>query len=220
MKNVHLVIGLGEVGTGVAEVLSCPGIDKDEKIPTAEVIHICFPYSNRFVQFARKYKIASGARLAIIHSTIPLGTTRKCGEDFVHSPIRGKHPYLAEGIRTFVKFFGGPRAREAASYFADIGVRVVTTTSPENTEAMKLWDTEIYREAILLNKRIHSYCKEHGLDFDIVYLQANVTYNDGYVKLGNPEYTKYVLQFMDGPIGGHCLEQNHSLLEREVEKDN
>lgn len=213
MKN--LVIGLGEVGGAVTEVLQCEGIDKDvHNIPQAEVIHVCFPYSESFIQTVQKYREHTQAQLVVIHSTVPVGTCTQIGADVVHSPIRGKHPKLAESIRTFVKFFGGSRAKDAAQIFSDKGVQAQITDRSENTEALKLWDTEIYREAILLNKKIHQYCVENGLDFDIVYTQANATYNEGYSKLGFPQFTKYVLKYMDGPIGGHCVDPNHILLNR------
>lgn len=214
MLKKHLVIGMGEIGTGLSEVLRCDGIDINDQVPKADIIHICFPYSDQFIELVQKYQHDTEASLIIIHSTVPVGTTSKCGEGAVHSPVRGKHPHLAEGIKTFVKFFGGGRAEEVAAYFSTLGVETVTTEKPENTEAMKLWDTEIYREAILLNKRIYQYCEENGLDFDIVYTLANKTYNDGYAKLGHPEFTKYVLKYIDGPIGGHCLEPNHKLLNK------
>ena len=208
----HLIIGMGEIGTSLAEVLECNGIDKGDEVPRADIIHICFPYSDQFVDLVKKYKTDTEAGLVVIHSTVPIGTTNKCSSDAVHSPMRGKHPRLAEGIKIFVKFFGGQRDEEVASYFSSLGIETITTTKAENTEAMKLWDTEIYREAILLNKRIHQYCEEHGLDFDLVYTLANKTYNDGYAKLGRPEYTEYVLKYIDGPISGHYLEPNHLML--------
>ena len=215
MHVKNLVLGLGEVGSSVREVLGCEGIDKDvQNIPQADVIHVCFPYSEKFVDIVNNYALQTQAQLIIVHSTVPVGTCKSIGEHVVHSPIRGKHPRLAESIRTFVKFFGGPRAQEAAQIFIDKGVRTLTSARAENTEAMKLWDTEIYREAILLNKKIHQYCVDNGLDFDIVYTQANSTYNEGYSKLGFPEYTKYVLKYVEGPIGGHCVDPNHILLNK------
>lgn len=33
----HLVIGMGEIGTSLAEVLGCNGIDKGDEIPRAMV---------------------------------------------------------------------------------------------------------------------------------------------------------------------------------------
>ena len=205
---------MGEIGKGLAEVLCCGGIDKNDPIPEAGIIHICFPYAENFVHEVRRYKMNTCARLTIVHATVPVGTVRQCGADVVHSPIRGKHPHLADGIRTFTKFFGGRKSREAATHFSALGIKTVVTGKSENTEAMKLWDTEIYREAILLNKRIKRFCTKHNLDFDIVYTQANKTYNEGYARLGHPEYAKYILKYINGPIGGHCVQQNHRIFTR------
>jgi len=213
MKTKNLIIGLGEVGGSLEKILKCPGIDNSaSNIPQADIIHICFPFSEDFVKQVKYYKNATQAEIVVIHSTVPVGTTSDCGEFAVHSPIRGKHPNLEDGIKNFVKFFGGKRAGEASLVFSNLGIDVITTDKSENTEAMKLWDTEIYREAIMLNKKIHEYCQKYGLDFDIVYTEANKTYNEGYAKLGHAEYAKYVLKFVDGPIGGHCVEPNHILL--------
>lgn len=208
---------MGEIGQSLMPFFNCSGIDKGEVVPKADIMHVCFPYSDKFVDYVKEYQEKSGANLIIIHSTLPVGTTSKLGPSAVHSPVRGKHPNLTESIRTFKKFFGGPRAKEAAKIFSDLGVSVVISDKAENVEAMKLWDTEVYREAVLLNKKIYKYCQDNNLDFDIVYTQSNESYNEGYEKMGNPEYKKYILKYIEGPIGGHCLEPNHILLTKEEE---
>ena len=201
----HLVIGVVEVGTGLAEILQCAGIDRSDGVPKADIMHICFPYSEQFAG-------ATGASFIVIHSTVPIGTTSNCDEDAAHSSVRGKHPHLTEGIKAFVKFLGGKRAEEVTSHFSTLGIETITTKKPENIEAMKLWGTEIYREAILLNKHIRQYHEKHEIDFDIAYTLANKTCNDGYTKLEHSEFTKYVLRYVRGPIGGHCLEPNRLML--------
>lgn len=210
----HLVLGLGEVGTAIQKVINADGYDP--RLPKIthdgeyDVLHVCFPFSATFETEVAEYRKHLKASLVIVHSTVPIGTCERI--DAVHSPIRGVHPNLEAGIRTFVKFFGGPRAEEAAQYFSAVGVKTLCTPLAKNTEAMKLWDTEQYREAIKLEKRIHERCDIEGLDFDIVYTLANATYNEGYELLGMPAYKKYVLKHVEGPIGGHCLEPNHKLL--------
>lgn len=215
------IIGLGEVGGALLEILQTEfevftyDIGRDQELPVVpgvKVLHICFPYSSSFIAKVKEYYEALRPEYVVIHSTVPVGTTRQCGNDFVHSPIRGKHPKLAESVKVFAKFFGGLCAKEVAAIFDQIGIRTVVTEKSEETEAMKLWDTEIYREAILLNRKIYRYCAEKGLDFNIVYTLANKTYNEGYSKMGNPEYAKYILKYTEGPIGGHCVEPNHYLL--------
>jgi len=147
----HLVIGSeGPVGSALVEVLSdkyaVDGIDYlSDRLPGKyDVIHICFPYNQKFEEAVEVYLdlyLAPGG-LVIIHSTVPVGTSAKFNA--VHSPIRGVHPHLAEGIRTFTKFFGGLRAVEAAWIFAQLGIETVTSPQAEDTEAMKLWDTTYY----------------------------------------------------------------------------
>lgn len=217
----HYIIGLGEVGSALHEILQAAfevftydiGRSQELRIVSGvKVLHICFPYSSSFIDKVKEYCEALRPEYVVIHSTVPVGTTRQCGKDFVHSPIRGKHPKLAESIKVFAKFFGGQYAKEVAAIFEQIGIQTVVAEKSEETEAMKLWDTEIYREAILLNRKIYQYCAKGGLNFDIVYTLANKTYNEGYSKMGNPEYAKYILKYTEGPIGGHCVEPNHHLL--------
>lgn len=210
----NLVIGLGEIGTAIAKILECPSwdISDSEKIEAGcAVLHICFPYSKRFVEAVKDYQIYHDADLVIVHSTVPMGTCSENG--WVHSPVRGIHPHLEEGIRTFVKFFGGDGAMAAAKIFRAKGIKTMCSIDARETEAMKLWDTTIYGWNILIEKAIKAYCEKNDLDFKMVYKMANQTYNEGYAALGHPEFTKYVLKDFPGPIGGHCVRENWELLD-------
>lgn len=214
----HLVIGSeGQVGSALVEVLSdkyaVDGIDYlSDRLPGKyDVIHICFPYNQKFEEAVEVYLdlyLAPGG-LVIIHSTVPVGTSAKYNA--VHSPIRGVHPHLAEGIRTFEKYFGGPQAVKAAGIFQGLSSTVVTDKA-ETTEAMKLWDTTYYGWNIVFEKAVKAYCDEHGLDYDIVYTQANRGYNSGYVDLGMGNVQRPVLKHFPGKIGGHCVVPNAKLL--------
>lgn len=206
----HVVIGAGEVGCAIAEVLAStyPDVHLRDIVDydgpsTADVLHICFPYSPFFVEAVRDYTTEYQATLVIIHSTVPRGTSATLGA--VHSPVRGKHPNLALSIRTFVKFFGGPNAKEAADIFiaCDVPVRIVARS--DDTEAAKLWELAQYGLAIAIEKSIHAYCESAGVDFDVVYTEFAQTYNRGYEELGDSQYVRPVLTHMPGPIGGHCV---------------
>lgn len=212
-----LVIGLGEVGKAISNVLhetehEVFGIDKNEKAEGVfDVINICFPYFPNFVEAVKVYQekyLISG--LTIIHSTVPIGTSDKLGA--VHSPIRGVHPHLEDGIKTFTKYFGGWRAVEAQEVFSSVILKRVTTTNAKNTEALKLWDTTYYGWNIIFNKAVKEFCNEHGLDFDLVYTEANNDYNAGYKELGRLEVQRPVLKHMEGQIGGHCVISNCHIL--------
>lgn len=228
-SSKHLVIGLGEVGKALLEILreklDAQGIDQElppevEPFSDYQFLHICFPYSKDFIKFVNFYKgvwLDKGG-LVIIHSTVPEGTTEQI-EDAVHSPIRGKHPHLVASIKRFVKFVGGPRYTEAMAVFDRLGIKSTGTLNPRNTEALKLWDTLQYGLNILIEKEIFKYCEEHGLDFDLIYSVANGTYNEGYRKLNLPEFKKYILKHIPGPIGGHCVIENARMLDHDLARD-
>ena len=219
-KTKQIVLGLGEIGSAIRKILDCDGYDsKNGELNGSEqydVIHVCFPYFPSFVETVMDYRKKLDARLVIVHSTVPIGTSLVL--ESVASPCRGVHPHLEEGIRTFVKFFGGKQAEEAAEYFSELGIPTLVDPDSRSVEAMKLWDTTIYGFNIALEKEIFDYCDRNGLNFDRVYTQANLTYNEGYEKLGMPQFKKYVLKHHKGKIGGHCVIPNCQLLDSWVAK--
>lgn len=209
----QLVIGLGEVGSALQKILDCDGYDANSGLPESEqydVLHICFPYSDGFVGYVKAYFATFQPSLVVVHSSVPVGT---CDEHrWIHSPIRGVHPNLEQGIRTFVKYFGGAGAEEAAKIFSDLRINTVVTVEARTTEALKLWDTTQYGVMIMLEKSIHEYCRQQGLDPELIYEHANRTYNLGYTRLGMEHVVRPHLKHMDGEIGGHCVIPNAHLL--------
>ena len=217
----HLILGhRGEVGSALLKLFVSSAKEKvmgvDFKSPETlsnikesfDVVHVCIPYGKDFISEVTQY--SGKAKLTIIHSTVPIGTSRSLGA--VHSPIRGVHPNLFTSLQVFTKFFGGEYADLAAQIFREHGIKTVCVPDPEQTEAMKLWETEQYRRFILLSKEIWLWCKEHRVDFDLVYTKANETYNEGYHLMGMDHVARPVLRYVAGPIGGHCVEANHKLL--------
>lgn len=209
---VHLIVGYGEVGKALHKIIGDAYI-QDPKHTTwnredVDVVHICIPWSSRFRWETISYKIFSP--LIIVHSSIPVGTCDALG--VVHSPIRGVHPHLEEGIRTFVKYFGGKGAKEAAKIFSDLDIRTRWYEKAKTTEAIKLWDTTQYGKLIMLEKQIYKWCQENEVDFKEVYQSANKDYDEGYIKLDRPEVVRPYLKHVEGPIGGHCINENAKLL--------
>jgi hypothetical protein len=209
----QLVIGSeGEVGSALKNILGCDGYDPRKGVLAEghyDVLHIAIPYSDRFEVLVRSYQIKFNPSLVIVHSTVPVGTCRRLKA--VHSPIRGVHPHMEEGIRTFVKFFGGEQAEEASKLFSDLGIKTEVVDNPEDTEVGKLVDTFQYGVMIALNKAIYAYCERRGVDFDVVYKRFNQSYNDGYTALGRIEVVRPFLKHVNGKIGGHCVRENTEL---------
>lgn len=217
---MHLIIGYGQIGRSLSSVLQRKyqtiGIDKGANVAGEyESVHVCYPYSPKFVEITKAYLKKYKPDLVIIHSTVPIGTTRQLGQNAVHSPVIGVHPNLEAGMRTFIKFFGGvnrQKTEQASQIFKRLNIHVELRGKPEETEAAKLLCTTYYGWNIIFEKMVREYCKQNKLDFAFVYTQWNLNYNKGYTKLGMANVMRPVLEHMDGPIGGHCVIPNAEIL--------
>lgn len=211
----HLVIGLGQVGTALQEVLGCPGHDPHKRVYSdaifPDVIHICFGYFEGFDAEVKRYQKLFKAKYTVIHSTVPIGTSRRLGA--LHSPIRGRHPDLAESIKTFTKYVAGPESDVIVKEFHKLGVSAHALVFPEDTEAGKLLDLMQFGAMILLEKEIWDFCQRHNVNFDVAYTNFNRTYNDGYGRMGFEDFRRPILEHMPGPIGGHCVSQMMEILD-------
>ncbi|MDD5689914.1 MAG: hypothetical protein PHQ76_06565 [Caldisericia bacterium] len=215
-----LIIGKGEVGSALFKVLKkhYPTFirdKKDLKVDNIEVIHICFPYSKNFIKDVKKYQKEYKPKYTIIHSTVPVGTSRKLKA--YHSPVRGVHPNLEKGIKTFVKYLA-PDNKELKRYFKKAGIKVKTFNKQETTELAKILDTTYYGWNIVFCKEVKRICDKYGLNFNDVYTEFNKTYNEGYIKLGKKNVVRPVLKPIEGKIGGHCIIQNCFLLKDKITK--
>lgn len=222
-----LIIGQGEIGNGLRTVLqeTYPEVLVKDKEPRRfkgiEIMHICFPYSRRFIKQVQRYIKQYQPVVTVINSTVPPGTTRQCGENVVNSPIRGKHPNLAQGIWTFVKLIGGVNqqlVKLVADYFEKAKVSTLTFDKPETTELAKILDTTQYGISIIVCKEVKEICDKLGLRFEEVYTTPNLLYNQGWARLQQAQYIRPVLEPMDGPIGGHCVTQNCLLFKHPLTK--
>lgn len=223
------ILGYGEIGKAIAKFYKSAkwwtkikDLNRDDGLEGAEILHICIPYSNNFIKIVKKEIKETNPKLTIIHSTVPLGTTKKIGGQIVHSPIRGDHPHLYQGIKTFIKYIGADNKQAeklAKKHFESMGIDKTKVFYPSaTTEALKLWDTTQYGWMIVLNKEIKKWCDKKGLDFNVIYAEANKSYNDGYLKLDKPEVLRPHLKYMPGKIGGHCVISNCYLLDNEIAK--
>lgn len=209
-----LIIGFGEVGKALYEVLSVVHqvdfIDKDDKQSgTYDILHICFPYSEHFIKAVKNYQKKYKPQFTIIHSTVPIGTSRKCNA--IHSPVIGIHPNLVSGIKTFTKYLGGEQASKVANYFRRADIKIYLYDKPETTELMKVLCTTFYGVCIEYTKEVKRMCDKYGIPFEAWTLWTE-NYNQGYQKLGHSEFTRPNLIPIMGVLEGHCLLPNCDLL--------
>ena len=227
------IIGYGEVGSSLEKVykdfyIKPVIVDPYKKIyndiSDVDTINICIPCENKhdFIKTCSDYINQSAAILVIIHSSILLGIVEELKNLFnnisiVHSPVRGVHPNLYEGLKTFVKYIGHPENDKnsglvAENHFKFLKIKTKITTA-KSTIISKLLSTTYYGMCIAFTEDMGKICDEIGTDFDIIN-DWTKTYNEGYIKLGKDNVTRPVLfRIPDGKhIGGHCVIPNAKLL--------
>lgn len=213
--RISLVIGAGEIGTALKEVLSKKYTvvikDKEplELEESVQVMHIAIPYTKNFEKIVHDYQIQYKPKYTVIHSTVPMGTSKRLSA--YNSPVRGVHPHLAKSLTTFVKYLA-PKSSYLKKYFEAAGIKIELVKDSKNTEALKLWCTTLYGINVITEKEMYAFCEKYGLDYNLIYTGTNTTYNEGYRKLGFPQYQKYLLKHMPGGVGGHCVINNAHIL--------
>lgn len=221
MSKAHLVVGKGEVGTALFNILKdyfkvySKDIEPIEISEPIDVLHVCFPPSEIFDAAVQSYQAEYKPKLTIIHSSVYPGTSRALGA--VHSPIHGKHPNLEGGIKTFVKYVGGDsptdkKAKRAVKILKAAGIKAKLVDNSETSELSKVGCTTYYGLAIVWMKEMEKMSRRFGADFSQAYTLWNQLYNKGYKKYGMMQFIRPVLEFMPGEIGGHCVINNAKLL--------
>ncbi len=154
-----LIIGSGEVGKSLYQIVSKVHgtlIRDIEPIDIGsgniEVLHICYPDHEGFVENTKGYINLYNPTLTIINSSVPVGTTSQFDEKVVYSPIRGRHNRLnmqgkkvaglEADIAKYAKFvFGQSKYRKiAADYFRECGLDCYEygCEDPKDGELLKL----------------------------------------------------------------------------------
>ncbi len=221
MKETVLVIGLGEVGMSIYEIVEESGlydvfgldqkIDLRQNIPEkVDIMHICIPCSNVevFVNAVVEYALKFQPRLLIIDSTVPPKTTeaisKRCNCMMVHSPVFGTHT-SREKMKSEMKFYGKlvggvtPESTiNASDHFNKIGIPTRVNKSPLETEITKLYCTTYYGALIALSQEFHRISSSAGADFSEITGNICYLHEKSYVK--PPVYPDV--------IGGHCVMPN------------
>ena len=220
----HLIIGMGQVGNGIFNVLKDVYIvfsrDKKPAIISVkiDVLHICIPYSEEFEESVKKYIKLYKPKLTIVYSSTKIGTCEKLG--VIHSPIEGKHPQLGLSIRNSARWLGSSNEKNlglAAKIWEKI-VPVRRMESANFTEWLKLRSTSKYGINIVWADYEAGCCEKLGLDFSAV-RQFDMDYNEMYKRMGMLQFQRYILDPPNGKIGGHCIVPNAELLNEDYPDD-
>lgn len=226
------ILGYGEVGRAIKEVYEdFDSYDvkikdlgnEDTGFYDSEILNICIGYTENFIEIVCDEIKKLRPRLVIIHSTVPPKTTRKIkdqspeGTAIVHSPVRGVHPNLYEGIKKMVKYVGSDDERDlilGESHLKELGLNVKSFSNSLTTEIGKILSTTYYGLVIAWHGEMSKLCNELGIDFDDAVTDFNKSYNEGYKKLGMGHVVRPVLYPpKEEKIGGHCIIPNAKFLE-------
>lgn len=223
------ILGYGEVGKAIAKFYKSASwqtrvkdLNHNDGLDGVEILHICIPWNENFITVVLKEISAAKPKLIIIHSSTAPGTTKKLASllpstIIVHSPVRGVHPYLYEGIKTFVKYIGAEDKKAglaAQKHLRSLGIKTKIILPAAATELGKLVDTTYYGLCIAFHGEVKKMCDSAGVNFDDVMTDFNKTYNKGYKKLGKKNVVRPVLSPPESNIGGHCVIPNALILKK------
>ena len=225
------ILGYGEIGQAIHKFYNnsanlfdvfIKDLQRDDGLMNIDVLNVSIPYNESFdfVETLKNISISSNAKLIIVHSTVAVGTIKKLKNllpqvSIAHSPCRGIHPNLYEGILTFPKFVGAQSVAEASTaalHLNSLGIKTIICDNSETTELAKLLDTSYYGICIAYHGEAQKACEKFGANFDQVMTEYNRTYNEGYVSLMKPNVVRPVLTSPVNGIGGHCVVENAELL--------
>jgi len=220
--NIHkvqtvVVVGLGEVGKPLAELISKDhkviGVDISppaEDVSGVDVLHICFPFQIKdFIGESARYIKIFRPELTVVNSTVAVGTTRRiaerAGAAVAYSPVRGKHARMLQDMQKYTKFVGAldpAAAGNAARHFESVGLKTKILSSPEAAEVAKLSETTFFGLMIAWAQEVERYADRAGVQYDEI-----VSF---YQEIGFFPQVKY----FPGVIGGHCVMPNIELLRK------
>lgn len=208
MDKCIVMGGRGQVGSALASVLGNVNeihildVDERPKVDGVDFLHVCIPWSEDFISNVVNAQVDYHPKVTIIHSTVPVGTTRKIGYKSVHSPVRGQHDDLKASLIRFTKYMGGDQSvvESAANHLRNSGIRVAVLGSSEETELAKLLCLSRYLNDLAWYENASRLCEEFGVDRKIV-KDWTLSYNEGY----GEKYKRPDFDFPDGKVGGHCV---------------
>ena len=214
----HLVIGTGEVGTALLKVINqskndmALGIDIGAEIFNAfDCIHICFPYTNDFIEEVSKYykKYGNKDNFLFIHSTVKPETTKQIAMltnewDYIgYTPVRGNHNTLEEDLLKYPKvlcMINDKNIVKVSEIFVDIFKHIEVFFGKTNElELAKLINTTFYMKELIFAQMIVNITGRFGFDKEVITNFIRST--DG----------RKILPYAQA-IGGHCVVSNAKIL--------
>jgi len=210
-----IVCGLGEIGSALLKILKdryeAFGIDKKNVFTPwrCYYLNICIPYSDKFVGIVNDYIKQFEPNVTIIHSTVPVGTTKKIKGIVVHSPVMAKHPNVEAGLKTYIKFIGcnDDKGRQLAGDYLGAVMSICCVKDSNTTELMKILSLTRYGLYLQIADEMKRICDDYNVNYETVVKLWESAYNAG-IKHSDPDKQRPIYDPPNGIIGGHCVLQN------------
>jgi len=241
MKDMKIgFMGFGEIGSSIHRVyekesfnnliIYDPWKNLNNSLSDCDIVNVSIPFFGleKFVNSIKDLKLRKKT-LLIIQSTIGVGTTNLIQNELdvivVHSPVRGVHPNLTEGILTFDKFLGisdkysdDEKIKNfLLEHYKLLKIKPVVCKCMES-ELAKVVSTTLYGVNIAAINEVSLLCEKYNVDFNTVFTKWQTGYNEGYTKLGKRNVVRPVLTPIPKDengkqlIGGHCVVPNAVIL--------
>lgn len=233
-KSKDIVVGLGEIGKPILQLLSNAkttiGYDirkelMDEKkfakyaSLETDFLHICIPYTKKFAQnviaVVNKFK----PKGIVIHSTIEPNTTKKLQEKLtipvIYSATRGVHKRMLYDLRRYTKFYAvesdAPNSKWAITTYertlAKCKIKSKRMSTPITLELAKIiCDTSYYGWLITYAQLSNIIAINNQVNYDEMWSFADEIHKF----LGNRP------KMYPGVIRGHCVIPNLDLVNNET----
>lgn len=217
---IDVIVGCGEVGSTICKLLKEANINVisfdaliSNMLDSCNILHICFPYSEKFVAEVMAWVDTAKPREIVIHSTVKVGTTQSLQDlletPVVFSPIRGVHARMLTDLRRYTKCYTSYYKSRFPFLFCQemeiCGVTLGWWKNPKALELAKLlMDTSYYGWLIVFAQHVKCLALEYGVDEKQLWKFTEEIH--GF--LGNRP-----IMFSGEGIGGHCLLPNLELLD-------
>ena len=241
-----LVVGLGEIGSTIHEILRASGkfklygVDSDPKKikehqisqppdrAKIDVMQVCIPAKNKekFIQIIQHYIENYNPKLTIINSTVPIGTTmelyKQVGGLVAHSPCRGVHKnkqYMVKEFKRWKKYVGGatPKAgKKAKKHFETAGLKTKQLANCTDTEFAKLFETTYRTWMIVFFQKMQRLANKYNKADH----ELNIEFDETVDFIEDTHKQRHDRPIMfPSSIGGHCLMPNANLMLAEYEPE-
>ena len=212
MSKLALVIGEGEIGTPIFELLAsthnpdeifCRDIEEPPWHHQFSFLHICFPQNINWNEAIWKYVNSYKPKAVIIHSTLHPGSTEQLNKIkpiFYYSPVRGN---IKDGMKwsllQYTKYLAGPTDHRIFQYLKDhmsktFKIKMVQDTT--SLEYAKILDLCLYGLNIAFYQELERIAEPHNYNLIRDFIESTTSESEGKV----PRVIYY-----GGFIGGHCV---------------